>query len=393
MILSGTKVSHQKMAVCTNSECSLALPDQFFFEKKARSAVKARIVAKYFQAWANVVRSASKARGGKIAYIDLFAGPGRYVDGSISTPLMILEQAIADNDLSRMLVSIFNDRDGNHTHALQSAIRTLPNVSRLKHQPIISTADVNEEIVKHFEQMKFVPTFFFVDPWGYKGLSLRLVHSVLKDWGCDCVFFFNYNRINMGLTNPMVSHHMNALFGEDRVISLRTKLKQSDPATRESVVSRSIREALVEVVGQFVQPFCFKDESGARTSHYLVFVTKHFKGYEVMKAIMASESSSSRQGVASFVYNPRELSNPLLIDLARPLDELEKMLSVDFAGKRPTMRQIYEKHSVGTPYLSRNYKDALLRLEKKGYIEADPPASNRRRGTFGDSVQVTFRTR
>jgi len=73
--------------------------DTFFNEKSERSAVKARIVAKYFFAWANVVKPASKARDGRIAYIDLFAGPGRYLDGSKSTPLMILEQAIADPDL------------------------------------------------------------------------------------------------------------------------------------------------------------------------------------------------------------------------------------------------------------------------------------------------------
>ena len=148
-----------------------------------------RIVAKYFFAWANVVKPASKAHDGRIAYIDLFAGPGRYLDGSKSTPLMILEQAIADPDLSQMLVGIFNDIDRNNTHALQHAIEALPNVERLKYKPAISDNEVGDQIVNKFEQMSLVPTFFFVDPWGYKGLSLRLVNSVLKNWGCDCVFF------------------------------------------------------------------------------------------------------------------------------------------------------------------------------------------------------------
>jgi len=62
--------------------------------------------------------------------------------------------------------------------------------------------------------MKMVPTFFFVDPWGYKGLSLQLVNAVLKDWGCDCLFFFNYNRTSMGLPNELVEEHMNAWSGE-----------------------------------------------------------------------------------------------------------------------------------------------------------------------------------
>src|SRR5574341_704918 len=29
--------------------------------------------------------------------------------------------------------------------------------------------------VKKFEEMHLVPTLFFIDPWGYKGLSLRLI--------------------------------------------------------------------------------------------------------------------------------------------------------------------------------------------------------------------------
>jgi three-Cys-motif partner protein len=84
---------------------------------------------------------------------------------------------------------------------------------------------VLSEMVKQFASVKLVPTLFFLDPWGYKGLSLQIVNAVLKDWGCDCIFFFNYNRINMGLTNPAVQEHMNALFGEKRADQLRTELE------------------------------------------------------------------------------------------------------------------------------------------------------------------------
>ena len=36
-----------------------------------------------------------------------------------------------------------------------------------------------------------------------------------------------------------------------------------------------------------------------QVSNYLVFVSKHFKGYEIMKDIMAAESSTTEQGVPS----------------------------------------------------------------------------------------------
>ncbi len=74
----------------------------FFEESKEQSTIKAEIVANYFWAWAKVILSSVKKRGGNIAYIDLFSGPGRYKDGSKSTPLLILEKAIEDPDLRNM---------------------------------------------------------------------------------------------------------------------------------------------------------------------------------------------------------------------------------------------------------------------------------------------------
>ncbi len=58
------------------------------------------------------------------------------------------------------------------------------------------------------------------------------------------------------------------------------------------------------------------------------------------------------------------------------------------------MQQIYERHSVGKPYIKRNYKDVLLKLEAAGTVGTKPPADERpqKKGqvTFGDSVLVTF---
>ena len=70
--------------------------NSFFNESTETSLVKAEIVAKYFWAWAKVIIPRAKKRKKNIAYIDLFSGPGRYQDGSKSTPLLILERAIAD---------------------------------------------------------------------------------------------------------------------------------------------------------------------------------------------------------------------------------------------------------------------------------------------------------
>lgn len=366
--------------------------EAFFEESSEQSAVKAAIVSKYFWSWAKIIIPQAKKRTSqKIAYLDLFAGPGRYKDGKKSTPLLILEQAIQDEAMSQMLITVFNDKDDGNTRDLQAAINDLPGITKLKYPPAIWNKEVGTEMVKEFGSMSMVPTLFFVDPWGYKGLSLQLVDSVLKNWGCDCIFFFNYNRINMGLTNPVVRDHMAALFGEERAELLRKKLEALSPDDRETCIVEELCNALGAPQSRYVLPFGFKNDHGTRTSHHLIFVSKHPLGYGIMKEIMAKESSLHEQGVPSFHYSPADKRFPLLFELNRPLDDLEEMLMEKFAGRTLTMNEIYEGHHVGRCFIKKNYKDALKQMEAKKLITCEP--SKRKIDTFADTVKVTFPTR
>ncbi len=367
----------------------------FFEEQAEQSQVKTAIVTKYFTAWAKVIGGyVGKQEDKRIAYIDLFAGPGRYKDGAQSTPLLILENAIANPYLRENLVTMFNDKDPANSSSLVKAIKELPGIKKLKYEPEVNTDEIGEEIVKLFEQMNLVPTLFFVDPWGYKGLSLRLINSVLKDWACECIFFFNYSRINMGLANPIVQEHMDALFGKKRGKALRKKLEPLLPHDRELTIVEEICEALIEMGGEFTLPFGFKNASGTRTKHHLIFVSKHPLGYKIMKSVMANESSSTEQGVPTFEYSPASKRQPLLFELARPLDELGDMLLDEFADETATMAQIYDRHNYGRRYIEKNYKDVLTQLEIAGKITGDPPHDKRRKikgkPTCADATEFTF---
>jgi three-Cys-motif partner protein len=366
--------------------------NSFFDESTAQSRIKAAIVRDYFWAWVRVIVSTQKKwkKGERIAYIDLFAGPGRYKDGTKSTPLLILETAIADPEMCERLVTIFNDADPANAEALTKEINEIPGIRSLKYKPEIRAEDVGDKIVQMFEKLNLIPTFFFVDPWGYKGLSLGLINSVIKNWGCDCIFFFNYNRINMGMANKAVEEHINVLFGKDRAEALRRKLEGLKPEEREAAIVEALVEALKELGARYVLPFCFKDENGTRTSHHLIFATKHPLPYKIMKEIMAKYSSEEHQGVASFGYCPTSDSDNLLFEFNRPLDDLQDMLLEQFAGQTLSTVQIYDLHNVGRPYTMKNYKAILLEMEKKQLIQADPPSTKRKKDTFGDNVKVTF---
>lgn len=361
---------------------------EFFDESTEQSRIKMKLVADYFGAWSKVILPSVKRANGKLAYIDLFAGPGRYADGIKSTPLLVIEQAVANPAMHQHFVTIFNDKDPANADLLRKSIGEIEGINRLKFPPIVMTGEVGGEAVKRFEQMKLVPTLLFVDPWGYKGLSLGLINAVLKDWGCDCIIFFNYNRVNMGLGNAAVAEHLDVLFGQPRASDLRTQIEGLAPQDREATIVEALAEALKGLGAPFVLPFCFKDDRGKRTSHHLILATKHGRGYGIMKEIMARSSSEQHQGVASFAYCPASAIHPLLFELNRPLDQLEDLLMNRFAGRTMQIGQIYEEHNVGTPYILKNYRAALLKLEEKGLISTSP--SKRRKGTFSEKVRATF---
>jgi len=324
---------------------------EFFEESREQSRVKSRIVAKYFSAWAQVIVSASKGRQNRIAYMDLFAGPGKYKDDTPSTPVLVLQHAIKNARLRRMLVTVFNDKIPEFAQSLKDVISSIPGIETLKFPPQVKNLEVGQKIVDAFEETRLIPTLLFVDPWGYKGLSVALIVSVLRNWGCDCIFFFNYNRVNAGLNNEFVREHMDDLFGEQRAQTIRQKLAGLEPEEREALIIEELSLALNEMGIAYVLPFTFKTEQGNRTSHHLIFASKHFKGYEIMKEIMAKESSEQDQGIASFGYYPATKKHQLLFEFLRPLSDLEELLFASFRGESLPMREIYMRHNVGKPFV------------------------------------------
>lgn len=372
--------------------------DGFFQEQREQSLIKARIVSKYFSAWANVILATQKRyphHTQKMAYVDLFAGPGRYDDQSKSTPLLVLDTILANPVLTNRMVTLFNDKDTANIESLKIAINQIDGIERLKYAPAFYNEEVGDEIAKMFSGMHLVPTFFFVDPWGYKGLSLNLISSIIKDWGCDCVFFFNYNRVNMGINNDAIRPHMASLFGDQQLSDVRHDCNNKCPEERELIVVQALCDALRNNGSQYVLPFRFKNDEGTRTSHHLIFLSKSFRGYDIMKEIMSKESSDNIGGVASFEYNPRDahFKQGSLFDLlSRPLDDLHGMLLQQYARRTIDFNRLYEEHSINKPYIKKNYKEVLITLLETGRITAINAKTGKppRKNTFSDDMRITF---
>jgi three-Cys-motif partner protein len=366
--------------------------EDFFTTPEPQSRIKTELVTKYFEAWADVILPRAS---GSIAYVDLFSGPGKFEDGSDSTPLRILNHAKEDEALSRRLVTIFNDMNPEYSNRLQAATNALPGIGKMVIPPQIMNIEVGTELVDVLRVASEMPTLFFIDPWGYKGLSLDLIGGAIRNWGCDCIFFFNYNRINAGLDNAIVADHMRQLFGVERFERLRAEVNRLSPRERERAIMSAMTESLKEVGGRYVLPFGIKNQHGTRTSHYIIFVSKHFRGYHIMKEVMIGLSTNEGE-IGSFEYLPVRSPQLRLLDFDNPhsISTLKEILLRQFAGRSMSVAQTYEASTVDTPYTLRNVKRSIAELEAEGRVVVDPPADKRpkRKGavTLADDKIVTF---
>ncbi|MCC6159821.1 MAG: three-Cys-motif partner protein TcmP [Deltaproteobacteria bacterium] len=363
--------------------------DDFFKQQTDQSRVKTAIVSKYFNAWATIM--ATRSAADKICYIDFFSGPGLYADGSLSTPLIVTSMVLENPKLKSIVQLIFNDSDNHNIEKLQVALHNASNINSLKYPPAFWNVDAGQSLADEFKKIKMAPSLVFIDPWGYRGLSIDLISSMTKDWGSDGIVFFNYNRVNMGLSNPTVSHHMLKLFGPERLPAVLEKIRDAGPDERELTIVDEFGGAIADAVGtRYVLPFRFIEESRDRTSHYLYFISKHPLGYVIMKNIMAKESERDQDSVPSFEYSPATPRQQLLFLFVRKLNNLKDDLIAAFAGRTAKMIDIFEEHHVGTPFIEKNYKTALMELEKENRIFAEPNAKNRKKNTFADRVVVSF---
>ena len=227
-------------------------------------------------------------------------------------------------------------------------------------------------------------------------MSLDLLAHSIKNWGSESIFFFNYNRINLALSNEGVARRMDELFGWERAQALRARLRGKPSAERQKLVLSAIVDALKHAGGKFVLPFQFESRQQDRTSHYVIFVTKHFRGYSIMKDIMFGLSSDEGD-VRSLKFMPtRARQLRLLFEFEKPhsIESLKQHLLSACAGKSLQVERLYEHYSVDTPYTNKNFKDAIRRLEAEGKIRVNPPAEERRviRGevSLRDDAVVTF---
>jgi len=379
--------------------------DDFFDERRNNSIVKTNIVTKYFDAWSMIMSKRNNENS--MLYLDLFSGPGVYESGEPSTPILILQKTLEDDTLCKKMNFHFNDKEEQTIKKLKTNAENLPNFDLLKNKPEYASYEVDPTFSSIIERKLKMPTLSFVDPFGYKGLTRELIHTLISNFGSECIFFFNYNRISMAINNQLVDSHMKAIFGEELHEEMKKGIQElKTQEEKVAYVMENLTSSLATGFSQtpvYVLPFQFHFENKKGVSHFVVFVTKHPFAYSLMKDIMSRESNDiSKEGVPELQFIPVKHLDMQLSFLNtfdnKSIDFLKEDLLKKFAGKTMETKRIYLKHNINTPFILKNYKEALRQLEAEERVTADRPAKERRKVTINgkkvpsvaDKLKFTF---
>ena len=346
---------------------------EFFHEQTEQSAVKAHIVSSYFTAWARVIQKWNTPMG----YIDLFCGPGKYGDNNDSAPLLIVKKVLSDPLLCSKIKMIFNDQDEHNIAVLKREIDALDVSGSLAQRIAYYNLTIDQDFSESLRITEGIPILSFVDPFGYKGLSLKLIDKLINNNGSDCIFFFNYNRINMALSNYKFDNHLEGLFGQNRTRIIKEKLCSLSALERESLIIQSLIDALREYKGRYVLPFKFYCKGKIRTSHFIIFVSKHPVACKIMKQILYTNSAKDVDDVANFTFEDHKnfahkveqvsmFDTPMefLIHEIQHIDPIK-------SGRTIRVGDLCDQYDsdITSCFIGKNVKEALRRLEIAGKIE------------------------
>ena len=355
--------------------------------KAPHSEAKTRIVVNYFKLWSTAVRKS----GSKLVYLDLYAGKGQHSSGEKSTAVQVLQSSSKDKYLTANLIAILNDIKPLHCRDMRKVVTELGIDKAFQNKPRVLNSEANvlyQEIKNEIEKF---PKFCFIDPYGYKGLTLSLVESVIKDWGCDCIVFLYTCGINRNIRNEKNAHHLKLLFGDRGYANLRKAVYSGQNRSEFEILNAFSRSAK-EVGAKYILPLQFNFPNKNQISHHLVFLSKHHRGFHFIKEVMAGESIKE-DGLPTYVYV--EGADKSVEQMGLPqiglLGELKSRIVNRFRGKSFKVKNLIELcHKEGWEHTEKKIKDTLKKLEGVAFTVTPPKGKKRRRGTLGGENTLVF---
>lgn len=357
-------------------------PKETIWKIEPHTLAKHELLTRYLDAWFPILASWND----KVLFLDGFAGPGRYAGGEPGSPLLAIQAARDANLKKAKALFLFNEsHKGRHAELhrnLEEVDEDLPSNFQLYLPDPGKFVDFARGIVDQRGNGRLVPTFAFVDPFGWSGVPMKLIAELVRDQRSELFILFSFNSVNRWITHPAESQqeNMRELFGCDDY----QKAAGMVPAYRKEFLA-GLYEKQLRDVGKFMHVSRFEMiEKQGRTSYFLYHCTRSMKGLEVMRSVMWKIDPANGRSFSDQVAGLESLfDGPMNNDL-------QQRIIAQFSGKRVSIREIQDYVLTDTPFALEHLKKPVLKpMQQDGLIAV---YGQKIRGTFPDRVEVEFLT-
>ena len=345
---------------------------------------KHEILRRYLGAWFPIL----SAYHGRILYMDGFAGPGEYRGGESGSPIVALEVAANHRKGIRgEIIFWFVDERKDRIDHLQELLirRTVPRNFIIK----VSHGEFHEVLGIVLDELEkqdtvIAPTFAFVDPFGFSGVPMKLLHRLLRYPRTEAFITFMISSVNRFLKHPdpQIIAHMIELFGTEEVLKI-TAGGGDKMANLRALYQRQLKQAAA-----YVRYFHMRD-SRSLPIYDLFFAGNHELGHYRMKEAMWKVDPDGK-----FTFSDATDPAQLVLFTQDHTPSILDALCMRFkGGSDVSVSRIKKWVRDETPFLDSHMKAALRMGEEKERVKVNlikTSGERRRRGTFPDEVLVTF---
>lgn len=342
------------------------------------TAAKHEILRRYLQAWAPIL---SQGNFPHIAFVDGFAGPGRYSNGEEGSPIIAVKAVIEQARPIKARVDFhFIELDQQRSDHLNDEIGMLklpPNVTSTIHGGR-SFQDAFPVIWKSYAptggRHSRPPTFVFIDPFGFK-IPFSYVAEILRAQSCEVLVTFMFEEINRFLSQGQQPDNFDDLFG---CPDWREGINIRMPRDRVKFLHDLYKQQLSQAArAKFVRSFAMRNERNTM-DYFLFFATNHELGLRKMKEAMWRVDESG-----TYTFSDATDPNQSVLFAPEPNRQLLTKLIVDkFAGLQTTPGTIERFVVQDTAFRETHYKRVLQALEEMGLVvPLNPPVKRRRART------------
>ena len=363
-----------------------AITEPFSYLKQV-SRVKHQILGKYLGAWSGILGTKFK----HLAYFDCFAGDGRYVDeygvelpGSPQHALQIASEFVSKSP-GRSLTLGFIERDGSKAARLLDMLNSSAKPNGVFVKVFASDArDLSAHMISAITTRGIVvPTFFFVDPYGYP-LPVPTLRTLLAIPKAELLVNLMWYRISMDLGNPVAWDRIDALFAHDDWPFEEFDAK-SGPARERAFMDYFEKEIGAAYHVRFPMTYSPEDRVTSpenRRKYFLVHFSGHYAAPLAMKDVMYRARSALET-----IHTPTNQLQLFEVNgRSKRLDELKAELRSFSAGEQMTFLNLRIR-TANLPFAEPEYRQVVKELDQEGRLRIERRESKRTGLTDGDLIQ------